>query len=261
MTTTTQIYGLIDPRNQQLRYVGKTSCSLSSRLRQHINDAARAKVNLKRFAWLNELRMAGLEPEIFELETVLGAGWQDSERYWIAYFRFIGANLCNATIGGDGLDGFVHSHESRRKQSASMLAWFASPGAIEKQSRALKKAYSDPAVRERLRQAMAKSWTPERRAENAAFLRELSNRPERRLATSLLHKGKVLSEETRAKIRASKLGKKRSAAANAATAAAHRGKKHKTETIEKMRQSALIREARKRAIREVDGNSTDLHRV
>jgi hypothetical protein len=224
--TTTEIYGLVDPRNQQLRYVGKTSCSLASRLRQHINDAARAKVNLKRFAWLNELRAAGLKPEIFELETVVGAGWQDAERYWISYFKFVGANLCNATEGGDGIQGFVSSEETKRKRSLTMTQTMADPAMRVKYSEALKRAYADPLVRGRLVEALRKTWTPERRVANAAFLRDLANRPEQRLATSIRHKGKVLSTETRAKISAARKGQKPSPEIVAARAAAHRGLKH-----------------------------------
>jgi hypothetical protein len=61
-----------------------------------------------------------VEPDIFEIELVEGDTWIEAEQFWIAYFRFIGANLVNMTIGGDGVTGIKDSDETKKKKSAGM---------------------------------------------------------------------------------------------------------------------------------------------
>jgi hypothetical protein len=64
-----QIYGLYDPRNGNLRYIGRTTTTLACRLRNH-----RCEVTLKRSKnnykskWFGYLRKKGFEPEIRTIE-------------------------------------------------------------------------------------------------------------------------------------------------------------------------------------------------
>lgn len=121
------IYGLCDPRDQQLRYIGVTKKGIEQRLKEHIvtNDKTH------RSFWVRNLRDAGLTPEPFEIEKV-EKSWQESEKFWIAYFKFIGASLTNGTDGGDGIPnptkemknkvsiankGRKHSEETKKKLS------------------------------------------------------------------------------------------------------------------------------------------------
>lgn len=211
----TIIYGLIDPRDQQLRYVGKTITTLAARLRQHVSDAIRGRVSIKRFTWIRELALDSRAPEIVELESVDGDSWREAEQFWISYYRFIGARLVNATNGGDGIVGFRHSDDSKRQQSESMRRYYANPANRAKSGEAVRRAYADPQVRQKLRDAIAPTWTAERRAKNAVSLTEIARRPESRAASSLRHKGKIVSSETRRKISIALTGKntyKRSAA-------------------------------------------------
>jgi len=97
-----RIYGLVDPRNDQLRYVGKTKHQLSRRLTQHMADARGQYKNYHSSNWMRSLLVKGLEPEIFLIESVARAEWEEAEQFWIAYFRYIGANLTNLTAGGEG---------------------------------------------------------------------------------------------------------------------------------------------------------------
>ena len=114
MSTSTQfshIYGLVDPRTDQLRYVGKSKnpvvrkyqhvCASQLRRKQHKNH------------WIKDLLASGLKPELVQLETVPYADWEEAETFWIAYFRFIGADLTNATAGGGGSPD--PSPETRKK--------------------------------------------------------------------------------------------------------------------------------------------------
>jgi len=112
------IYGLVDPRDQQLRYVGKTIVSLSARFDAHLNTARYKKRKTRTVNWLRGLLAIGLKPEIFEIERV-SSGWIETEQFWIAYFRFIGCRLTNHTDGGEGLTGYSFSPEARARIAAS----------------------------------------------------------------------------------------------------------------------------------------------
>ena len=108
------IYGLIDPRDNQLRYVGK-AINLSSRLRAHLSEARRwtdHKAN-----WIKSILHDGLKPDIFIIEDVKESIWQETERFWISYFRYIGCNLINRTIGGEG---WTNPTEEDRKKSSQL---------------------------------------------------------------------------------------------------------------------------------------------
>lgn len=115
----TYIYGLIDPRNHQLRYVGKTVLTPARRLVTHRWQARKAKQKRHVLAWLSGLDADGVIPEIVEIERVPPLGdWEDAEQFWIAYFRFIGADLCNLTVGGDGAPGAKASEARKAKMRA-----------------------------------------------------------------------------------------------------------------------------------------------
>jgi len=119
MTETTFIYGLIDPLTQELRYVGKAN-DLKRRLICHIRDAKIG--NGHKDNWIKSLLAIGLRPEIFDIESVPYFDWQDSERFWISYFRFVGCRLINSTDGGEGWKN--PSREARRafSEKRSQLA-------------------------------------------------------------------------------------------------------------------------------------------
>lgn len=95
----TYIYGIIDPRTNQLRYVGKTKVRLDMRLASHFRIT-----NIDhRGNWFANMRKNNVQPDIFKIEEV--ENWREAERFWIAYFRSIGCKLVNKTFGGDGLSG------------------------------------------------------------------------------------------------------------------------------------------------------------
>lgn len=93
------IYGLQDPVTKQVRYIGATKNSLKTRLQGHLgnNDGTH------RYHWIKSLLSKGIRPEIFLIEKVKRDDWEESERFWISYFKYIGANLVNGTDGGGGI--------------------------------------------------------------------------------------------------------------------------------------------------------------
>ena len=96
----TYIYILIDPLTNQIRYIGKAN-NPQERYKNHKNRC-RDKNTHKR-NWMNKLRLKGLYPEIEIIDRVLTSEWHYWEKFWIAYYRFLGCSLVNYTSGGDGL--------------------------------------------------------------------------------------------------------------------------------------------------------------
>jgi len=96
------IYGMCDPRTNELRYVGKTINSLAYRIRRHMTPGVLNRYDTHHTRWLRQLRELGLYPKgiiIMELPLYL---LDEAEIFWIAYMRRLGANLTNTAEGGTG---------------------------------------------------------------------------------------------------------------------------------------------------------------
>lgn len=98
---TVYIYGLFDPRNLKLRYIGQTG-DISKRLKSHIKSAKFNKKPLHRNNWINQLLNEGLEPAIEVLEECTGDNWKEAEKAWIREAREKGLKLTNIVEGGEG---------------------------------------------------------------------------------------------------------------------------------------------------------------
>src|SRR6266581_5100170 len=90
------VYALIDPRDNTIRYVGITTDPVT-RLAQHLDDAWKKS---EKGMWLTELKQAGLSPVLIVLETINATGdaraiARDRERYWIQTLLQSGAPLVN----------------------------------------------------------------------------------------------------------------------------------------------------------------------
>lgn len=91
------IYVLIDPRNNQVRYVGKTD-NPERRLAAHLIE----KYKSHKTNWIQGLIANGLKPILTIIEEIPeGQSWEDRECYWITYHRSIGCKLTNMTDGGE----------------------------------------------------------------------------------------------------------------------------------------------------------------
>ena len=99
-TESVKIYVLIDPRDNQIRYVGKTHTTLGRRLCEHCRTD---RIDTSRKGrWIAKLLRMGLRPIIETIQTVDSESWQKAEQYWIGYYRDLGCELTNGTLGGDG---------------------------------------------------------------------------------------------------------------------------------------------------------------
>ena len=87
------IYGLVDPRDGSIRYIGKAN-DPASRLKGHMRDRFRRDTPVYR--WMRKVGMPGL--------VVLSADcddWRQEERRLIAEARARGDRLLNVADGGD----------------------------------------------------------------------------------------------------------------------------------------------------------------
>lgn len=91
------IYALLDPQDNEPRYIGKMRKGIDNRLRQH----ASTRRAVRSSHWIHNVMCAGYMPEAVELEAGLSeTEWPEAEQFWIAYFKSLGADLTNHTKGG-----------------------------------------------------------------------------------------------------------------------------------------------------------------
>lgn len=112
--TPIQIYVLIDPRDNIIRYVGWTSKTLNERLKKHLEEINSNKNN-HRINWLRQLHKLDIIPIIKNIENTIYNDRVDREKYWIAYYGR--ENLVNGTDGGEGTLGIKRSSETLKKMS------------------------------------------------------------------------------------------------------------------------------------------------
>lgn len=116
----TLIYALLDPRTDEVRYIGKTQRSPRKRHNEHIQDAFR-KHRLPVQRWTKHLYDNGSWSCLKHLEYVQAGGdWAAREKHWIDRFRSDGARLLNLTDGGEGLMGHHHSPQTKEKIGAKL---------------------------------------------------------------------------------------------------------------------------------------------
>jgi hypothetical protein len=94
---TTFIYALRDPRDGEIRYVGKSN-DPSLRLHNHISSAVHPRTPVNQ--WVAEITAAGLLPTVEVLEEIEWEMWPEAERRWIAQYS---EQLRNVMPGGGSL--------------------------------------------------------------------------------------------------------------------------------------------------------------
>lgn len=241
----TKIYSLSE-ESGEIRYIGKTVKSLSSRLCQHLCIARKKTHSHHRDNWLRSLLSKGILPSIALLEEVNGNGCAEEIR-WISIFRSSGADLVNTTEGGEGVTGLRHSKETKDRWSklrrgistgrpihpnakAALLA--ANLGSIRSEetrskiSAALKGRKLPASTIEKIRASMiGRLFTPEWRAKISAANKGRSFSEETKRKMSESAKRKKLSPEHRAKIGAAMKKRKLSEQHKLNISAAHKRRK------------------------------------
>lgn len=129
-----KIYGLVDPRNNVIRYVGKTKNTLVHRLSKHMCE--QPKHNTHKHNWILSLKRINLKPIIIELEKCNEYNWVEREQFWINKID----NLTNLTAGGEGTNFFADQ-------------------VLVKISEALKKKWDEPEYRKNISKQRTLYWS------------------------------------------------------------------------------------------------------
>lgn len=116
------IYALLDPRTDEVRYIGMTR-DLPRRMR-HYRQGALRKPRTAVLKWL--VSLGGLRAQVSYrvVEEVSLDVLAEREQYWTAEFRAKSDRLLNISDGGDGV---THTPEVRRKMSERAKARWADP--------------------------------------------------------------------------------------------------------------------------------------
>lgn len=118
------IYGLYDPRNSKIRYIGRTKRELRIRLNEHVCNARKKRKNKYLYTWINSLLKIGIRPKIKLLTTV--ENWKKShlvEREIINKFKDK-HNLVNSEDRGEGGLNKIVSKETRNKLKKSLKKYY-----------------------------------------------------------------------------------------------------------------------------------------
>lgn len=257
---TWHIYSLSDPRTEAVRYVG-WAFDVKRRVSQHVLRAR--KETTHKANWLNQLAGIDMKPDVTVLESGKG-DWAEAERTWIAFFLAEGADLTNATKGGEGVVGLVFSDESRAKMAdakrgrklpreqvqrlADTLRGRPRPAEVRAAISAAKKGHAvSEETRAKLSIAMrGKRHSAEARANMSAGHKRESRSEETKQKIRLAHLGKTLTAEHRAKLSEAKMGRRLSEECKAKIKASSGGWKHTPETIAIITAARRARAARDR---------------
>jgi hypothetical protein len=130
---TEYIYSLSDPRDQSVRYVGRTT-DVKMRYIAHL----RASGNPEKDEWTQELLALQMKPLMTVLETLKhGCGINSGEReaHWIRHFQDAGAELYNRTHRKEKRHPIIFATEET--QSHSLLEEISTLRAENAQLRAI----------------------------------------------------------------------------------------------------------------------------
>ena len=97
------IYSIKDPRDYQIKYIGKT-IDFNRRIKEH-TSLYNLRANTSKNNWIKKLLSENLQPIFEVLETCDSINWGERERYWINYYRELGFDMKNMCDGGEGNHG------------------------------------------------------------------------------------------------------------------------------------------------------------
>lgn len=212
------IYVLKCPLTMDVRYVGKCT-NLASRLRQHISESRDESLRSHKATWIRSVLAKGLRP-IMEVEAVIAGAvnWKQAEINLIAHYRAMGADLTNATDGGDEpspltaegrrilserASKIFGTKEGRKRQSDHMKSLCRSPEFVAKRAEAAKATRETEAYKSRQSDLMKKRW------EDPAFRAKWSESRKRMIADPMFRqrlsdgvRRAMIDPEVRARYRA-----------------------------------------------------------
>jgi hypothetical protein len=110
------VYALIDPRNNEIKYIGATKEG-HDRYKRHIRLYYLKKSTLKN-NWVKSLLKQNLLPEFVVIEECTEQTLGETEEFYITYFRFLGFKLLNHMNGGYGIKPHQISNEEKKRKAS-----------------------------------------------------------------------------------------------------------------------------------------------
>jgi hypothetical protein len=192
------IYGLYDPRNEIVRYVGYTSKTPEHRLKKHISEInCKRSSHYRKSRWIKKLLGESVFPNYIILEVLDDETcWKEAEKRWIAYYTDAGNDLCNHTKGGDGVVGYRWPEELRERMRAIFRD--RKPASIETREK----------MRSNMLGRMQSQETIAKRRQKVLGQKRKPHTQETRDKMSLTRTEKTLSQETKNKLSKANKGKK-----------------------------------------------------
>jgi hypothetical protein len=109
------IYSLLDPINNEVKYIGKTDC-IDRRYKQHLRSKSKSKVR----SWIINICNKSMFPKLEIIDIVKKNEWAFWEQHYISLYKSWGFNLINSTIGGDNIVGYKHTEQTKDLIRAKM---------------------------------------------------------------------------------------------------------------------------------------------
>jgi hypothetical protein len=107
------IYMLIDPITEECRYIGKAK-DAHKRYIRHIWEAKKPGKKKHLYCWIKSLLNKGEKPIQIIIDVV--QDWKYWEAFYIEYYKYLGCNLTNLSVGGQGSLGHKHTEEWKKAQ-------------------------------------------------------------------------------------------------------------------------------------------------
>lgn len=184
----------------EIRYVGKSRFDTPSQRRsQHIHEALKLGELTHKCNWVRKVLTEGDEVVAIILESGLTSEEAiRREIALIAHYHALGHKLTNATLGGEGVVGLIHSDETRERMRISHMGKEVSALSREKISIALTGRKHTEAAKEKM--SVASTGNTYTRGHKRTEESKEKNRIGSLGNTNRL--GTITTEETRNKIRA-----------------------------------------------------------
>lgn len=119
-TEITYIYVLIDPKDQSVRYVGKTS-NPKSRLSGHITECKKENVMHRRARWIRSLLRENLKPIINFIKVCPLNDFEKVEEHYIKHFKSY--KLTNSDETGQGNKNRIKEVLIRQSQNSGRVVY------------------------------------------------------------------------------------------------------------------------------------------
>jgi DNA-binding NtrC family response regulator len=118
------VYGLVDPKTQELRYVGKSSSRLSRPQEHQLQKNLAKDPNLKKAAWIMGLLAEGTTYDIVVLQECDSADeLLEAESFHINLYRMLGCDLTNIKGGGESKVGKIRKEVTQPPYREAKRAW------------------------------------------------------------------------------------------------------------------------------------------